>query len=236
MYKGVSTLGVITARGGSKGISGKNIKELLGKPLIAYTIEAAKNSKHLTRTIVSTEDPVIADIARNLCAEVPFIRPGNLAQDDSSSIDVLKHALEWFEENDSQTFDYVMILQPTSPLRQPKDIDKCIEKAVDTDADSVMSMVEIDDMAIKKLKKIKEDLIFPLLEDEDEGQQSARRTEGDPIYRRNTAIYLTKTKLIKEDKMFGNASRPYLMPKRRSVDINTPEDLEYAEYLMSKMK
>ncbi len=153
-YKGKKTLGVITARGGSKGIPRKNIKELLGKSLIAYTVDAAAGSQYLSRCIVSTDDSEIAEISKKYGAEVPFMRPEDLAQDKSTSIPVIQHALTWLKDNEGEEYDYVMILQPTSPLRSAEDIDACIQKIVDTGADSVMSMYELTDFAPKKIKKI----------------------------------------------------------------------------------
>lgn len=234
MYKNKRILGLITARGGSKGIPGKNIKELCGKPLIEYTIEAAKKSNVLTRTIVSTDSGQIADISRNLGADVPFLRPAELARDLSSSIDVAKHAINWLKENDNQEFDYVMILQPTSPLRLAQDIDECIKKIVDTDADSIMSMVELTDFSLKKLKKIEDDLILPYLYEE--GAQSARRQDKIKVYKRNCAVYLTKTEFILKNDLFGKISRPYVMPIERSIDINEPADFALAEFWMKKNK
>lgn len=232
MYKNKKILGLITARGGSKSIPKKNIKELAGKPLIYYTIKAAQASQYLTRTIISSDDEEIIGIARELGAEAPFVRPAELAQDQSTSVSVAQHALKWLEDNQQELYDYLMILQPTSPLRTTQDIDETIKKAVDTGADSVMSMVELDDFDLAKLKIIKDDLIEPLIKDE--GSQSGRRQDGQKVYKRNCAIYLTKTELIKRGDLFGQISRPYIMPAERSVDINTAVDFELAEYLMTK--
>ncbi|MFH1822320.1 MAG: acylneuraminate cytidylyltransferase family protein [Patescibacteria group bacterium] len=234
MYKNKTILGVITARGGSKSIPKKNIINLAAKPLIAYTIEATKKSQHLTRTIVSTEDKEIAEVARNFGAEIPFMRPVELAQDLSTSIEVAQYCLSWLKENEGKDYDYLMILQPTSPLRTAEDIDNCVIKAIDTGADSVMSMKEIEDFSVKKLKRIENDLIMPWLEEE--GKESSRRQDLVKVYKRNCAIYLTKTELIKEGDLFGSISRPYLMPDERSVDINSLVDLDIAEFWLKKEK
>jgi N-acylneuraminate cytidylyltransferase/CMP-N,N'-diacetyllegionaminic acid synthase len=234
MYKNKKILGIITARGGSKGIPGKNIKELGGKPLIAYTIEAANKSNYLTRTIVSTDYKEIAEVSKKYGADVPFLRPAELAQDKSTSMEVVQHALNWLKENEGEEYDYLMILQPTSPFRTAEDIDECIKKIVDTGADSVMSMVELVDFSLKKLKRIENDLILPLVEDE--GKQSSRRQDLDKLYKRNCAIYLTKTDLIMKGDLFGQVSRPYLMPEERSVDINKPVDFELAEFLIERLE
>jgi len=233
MYQGKTTLGVITARGGSKGIPRKNIKPLCGRPLIAYTIDAAKQSQYLTRCIVSTDDGEIARVAKAHGAEVPFLRPVKLAYDSSKSIEVVQHALRWLKDKKGSRFHYVMILQPTSPLRTTEDIDTCIQKIVDVDADSVMSMVELTDFSPKKLKKIESDLIMPLLEEE--SKASAPRDRSAKIYKRNCAIYLTKVDYIMNGDLFGKVSRPYLMPPERSVDINTLIDFELAEFFIQKL-
>lgn len=223
-------LGLITARGGSKGIPRKNLAELGGRPLIAHTIAAAKGSRLLTRCIVSTDDEDIAEAAQEYGADVPFLRPKNLAKDASSSIDVAKHALQWLKKGDDETYDYVMILQPTSPLRTSDDIDACIRLAAKTKADSVMSMVALPDLSIEKLKTIKNGWIQPLLKPE--GKQSAHRTTLPPVYKRNTAIYLTKTALIMKGDLFGKKSHAYIMPRERSVDINEPTDLALAAFFL----
>lgn len=233
MAKQISVLGIITARGGSKGIPRKNIADVCGKPLLAYTIEAAKGSKFLTRCILSTEDREIAEVGKRYGIEVPFMRPLDLAQDVSTSVDVVKHAANWIRDTEAKEYDYIMILQPTSPLRTAEDIDACIELAQRTGADSVMSMYELVDMAIKKLKAIDSDgKILPLVLDE--GKFSSRRQDLEKIYKRNAAIYLTKTALIMEGDLFGKDARAYVMPESRSIDIHKPFDLELAEFLIKK--
>ena len=234
MYQNKKILAVITARGGSKGIPRKNIKELANRPLIAYTIEAAKNSQYLTRFIVSTDDQEIAEISKNYKADVPFIRPDELAQDNTPSLEVVNHALGWLEENNNERYDYVMTLQPTSPLRNSKDIDECIKKAIEINADSMMSMKELEDFSPKKLKKINNNLISPYFEDE--GSFSARRQDLDKMYKRNCAIYLTKVKFIKQNDLFGKKSVAYIMPEERSIDINSLVDFELAEFWLRKYK
>lgn len=233
MYKNKRILAVITARGGSKGIPGKNIKLLGGKPLIAYTIEAAKASQFLTRCILSSDDAEIIEVSKKFGADVPFVRPTELAQDNSTSIEVVQHAINWLKENDGQEYDYLMILQPTSPFRSSEDIDECIKKIVDTDTDSVMSMKELIDFSVKKVKRIENDLILPWLEDE--GVWTLARQNLEKVYKRNCAIYLTKTELIMKGDLFGKTSRPYIMPEERSVDINKPIDFELAEFYLKQM-
>lgn len=232
-YKGKRTLGVITARGGSKGIPGKNIRELCGKSLISYSIEAAQKSVFLTRCIVSTDAENIARIARDCGGDVPFMRPAELALDSTPSMAVIQHALSELKDKHDVPYDYLMILQPTSPLRTSADIDACIQLVVDSGADSVMSMVEMTDFSAKKVKRIKEGTIVPYFSEE--GKESSRRQDAEPAYVRNCAIYLTRTDLIERGDLFGSVSRAYLMPRERSVDINTAVDFETAEFWMKKL-
>src|SRR3989338_4440741 len=231
-YKGKKILGVITARGGSKGIPRKNIKELVGKPLIVYTIEATRGSKYLTRCLVSTDDKEIADVSRKHGADVPFMRPAELAQDKSTSMEVVQYVIKKLKDDFGEEYDYLMILQPTSPLRTSADIDECIKLAIQTGADSVMSMKELEDFSPKKVKRVEEGVIMPYFEEE--GKESSRRQDLAKMYKRNCAIYLTKTECIKRGDLFGKISYAYLMPEERSVDINKPVDFDMAEFWMKK--
>ncbi len=234
MYNGKRILGVITARGGSKGIPRKNIKELHGKPLIAWTIKAAHGSTLLDDCVVSTEDEEIARVSEAHGGRVPFRRPPELATDTAKSIPVIHHALAWLHEHEEKEFDYVMFLQPTSPFRTSEDIDASIRLVVDTGADSVMSMVELVDFSVAKLKVIDADgRIQPLAEAE--GTQSKRRDELPKVYKRNCAIYLTAVQHIANNDLFGQDSRAYIMPPERSVDINTPIEFELAAVLAPRL-
>lgn len=145
MYKGKKILGLIPARGGSKGLPGKNIKPLCGKPLIAWTIEQGLASKYLDKVIVSTDDEKIADVSRSYGAEVPFMRPGELATDEAKTIDVVIHALEFLKQQDGLEYDYLALLEPTSPLRKNGDIDESITKLIDNtkNADCLVSLGQI---------------------------------------------------------------------------------------------
>lgn len=233
MNTSLHVLGIITARGGSKGIPNKNIALLRGKPLLAYTIDAAKGSKLLMRTIVSTDSNEVAEVARSLGAEVPFMRPAELSTDSALALDVLSYVIRYIEEHDEQSFDYVMMLQPTSPLRTSEDIDACIRIAQETDADSVFSMKELPDFAPQKIKTIENGEITSFLQEEK--GQSAPRHKGKKAYKRNCAVYLTRTELILKGDQFGKKSMAYVMPRERSIDINDPVDLELAEFWMKKM-
>ena len=236
MYKNKKILGLITARGGSKSIPKKNIVPLLGKPLITYAIETAKGSKLLTRYIVSTDNEEIARVCRAHGAEVPFMRPAELATDTATSMQVAQHALAWVENKVPDTlFDYVMILQPTSPLRTVEDIDEAIRIAVDHDADSVMSMYELTDFSPEKIKKVNQESLVIEPYFKAEGKESAQRQMLPRAYKRNCAIYLTRAELIKQGDLFGTRSFAYIMPEDRSLDINKPFDLELAEFLIRRV-
>lgn len=234
MYKEKRILGIITARGGSKGIPGKNTKILLGKPLIAYTIDAAEKSRYLDRCIVSTDNEEIAEIAKSLGAKVPFMRPDALSSDTALALDVLKHAISELKAQ-GQEYDYIMMLQPTSPMRSTEDIDACIELAVKKNADSVFSMKKLTDFAPQKLKILDNDGRILPYKEEEKGQ-SAPRHIGPDIYKRNCAVYLTKTALIEQGDQFGEASYAYIMPEERSIDINDPIDFAFAEFWLHHMR
>ena len=144
MYKGKNILGLIPARGGSKGLPRKNIKPLLGKPLIAWTIEQALASRYLDRVVVSTDNKEIAEISKKYGAEVPFMRPKELAEDNAKGIDVVLHAIDWLKENNKRKqYDLMMLLQPTSPLRATEDIDKAIETLFLKEAKAIVSVCEV---------------------------------------------------------------------------------------------
>lgn len=229
----MKVLGVITARGGSKGVPRKNIRLLGDKPLIAWSIEAAKGSNLLTDFIISTDDEEIERVAKEWGAPVPFRRPADLATDEAKSIPVIQHALQWMKEHEGKEYDAVMILQPTSPFRTAKDIDACMQKMEDTGCDSVMGVLKLTDVSIPKLKRLEDDCIFPFT-DITEGKESASRHAAPDVYQRNGAVYLTKTSLIFENDLFGADSRAHIMSEDRSIDINTLLDFAFAEFLAER--
>ena len=145
MINGKHVLAIIPARGGSKGLPGKNIRELCGKPLIAWTIEKAKKSTHLDMILVTTDSPEIANTAKKYGADAPFIRPADLASDHASTYDVIQHALTYYRETEGQEFDYTVLLEPTSPLREDDDIDRMLE-ALDNRADEYDAIVSVGEV------------------------------------------------------------------------------------------
>ena len=230
MYKGKNILGLIPARGGSKGLPRKNIIPLLGKPLIAWTIEQALASKYLDRVVVSTDDKEIAGISKKYGAEVPFIRPKHLATDTATSLSVLQHAANYLSEKEGYLADIIVCLQPTSPLCSAEDIDKAITLCISTGADSVVSLCQVEHHPYW-MKKVVEGKVYPLMEVDDE--KYPRRQDLPPVYQLNGAIYVTRRKvLMEEEKVLGEHTLAYIMPQERSVDIDTPIDLKLAELAM----
>ncbi|MBC8549709.1 MAG: acylneuraminate cytidylyltransferase family protein [Candidatus Brocadiales bacterium] len=229
----LNVLGVILARGGSKGVPGKNIKPLAGIPLIAYTIKTALKSKYLTRTIISTDDEEIADLSRSYGGEVPFLRPAELATDNANAIPVIQHALTTLEKTgDSIEYDVVMMLQPTSPFRTEQDIDGAIKLLDRTKADSVISVVDVDSHHPARMKYLEGDeLIDPLFAETYENQP---RQELVPMYIRNGAIYATRKIILLNGSFKGLDCRAWIMPRERSLNIDTEMDFKYAEWLISE--
>ena len=228
-------VGVITARGGSKSIPKKNIAPLAVKPLIAWTIETALRSPSLSRVIVSTDDEEIARVAQEWGAEVPFLRPAELARDDSPHIPVVVHAIEWLESQENMRPDYVLLLQPTSPLRSTEDIDNAISLALEKSADSVVSVCQ----AFSHPYLTKRITADGRLEDfgyRPEGYLA--RQALPPAYIVNGAIYLVRRDvLIEQQTFYTEQTYAYVMPPERSLDIDTPWDLYLADLILKdKMK
>lgn len=220
-------LGVIPARGGSKGVPGKNIRLLHGKPLICYSILAAASSS-LTRTIVTTDSQEIASAASACGGEVPYMRPAALASDDTPTLPVILHALDTLQEN----FDAVMVLQPTSPLRTAEDIDAAISLlAGDPEADSVISVVKVSDHHPARMKMLREGILFdPPFMETVEGQ---RRQDLPDYYLRNGAVYLTRTAVLRAQQSFkGTKCLGYQMPEERSVNIDSEIDFILADAIL----
>ncbi len=216
-------LGLIPARGGSKSIVNKNMVDLGGCPLIKWTIDAASKST-LSRVVVSTDDKEIADACRNFGVEVPFIRPDSLASDEAQSIDVVLHALDALDEQ----FDAVMLLQPTSPFRTHEDINMAL--TMNHDGSSVISVVPVDGTHPARMKFIENGFLVdpPFVEEvENMPRQNLR-----PMYIRNGAIYLTTVGDLKNRTFKGNKSRALIMPRSRSLNIDSEFDLLVARALI----
>ena len=229
----MKVLGVIPARGGSKGVPKKNVKLLGGKPLIAYSIEAARAAKRLTRVIVSTDDEEIAEVSRRWGADAPFLRPAELATDAAKAVPVIQHALEEMEGRDDQVYDAVMMLQPTTPFRTGADIDRAIEILEKTGADSVISVVDVEGHHPARMKYLEDGrLIDP---DFCEAYENQPRQELRPMYLRNGMIYLTRREVMRSGSFKGSDCRALIVETHRSVNIDTPLDFELAEFLHKKI-
>jgi len=223
------TLGLITARGGSKGIPGKNLRLLDGKPLIAWTIQAALRSDRIHRVLVSTDDPAILQAALDFGAEAPFLRPSEFARDNSPHIDCVLHALSWLQTEENYIPEGVCLLQPTSPFRTEYDIDAAISIFIDHDVEAVISVTESSEHPFFAQTITSEGLLAPFLQ-----RPSAydRRQDLPASYHVNGAIYMNRTESLSKRKTFYPPNiRPYIMPPQRALDINTPWDLHMAELI-----
>ncbi|MBO8161753.1 MAG: acylneuraminate cytidylyltransferase family protein [Thermosipho sp. (in: Bacteria)] len=229
----MEVLAFIPARGGSKGVPKKNIRLLAGKPLIAYSIEQAKESKYISRIIVSTESEEIAEIAREWNAEV-IKRPEELARDETPTIDTIIHALDYLKKEENYTPDIVVLLQPTSPLRTSEDIDSAIELFLNIqDCLSLVSVTEFDHPPFWAIK-IEDNLLKPLFGKE---YFRMRRQELPKAYRPNGAIFISTPKVLRKYKTFYTPKTiAYIMPPERSVDIDTEFDFLLAEFLINKLR
>ena len=227
----VKALGVIPARGGSKGIPKKNIFPVGGHPLIQYTIEAARASRLLSRVLISSDDKEIIRVAKELGAEVPFRRPAELAKDEATAISVACHALGFVESEEGRLYDFVVLLEPTSPMRTAEDIDRALALLYESGADSVVGLCRLEAPHPAKLKVVEEGKVKPFLPAL--WRDGLQRQELSPVYFLNGAIYAVRRDLLARDKTFwGEKTLPYIMPPERSVNIDTWVDLKLAEALL----
>lgn len=222
----MAVLGLITARGGSKGIARKNIKSLAGKPLIEWTVDAANDACCIDRIVVSTEDEEIASLALKLGVDVPFMRPDEMAADDTPSITPILHAVEFLPE-----FDWIILLQPTSPLRSGADIDGIWRFCQEWNAPSAVSVCESDKNPYWMFKRGIDD--YRLKSFIDGGTDITRRQDLPPAYALNGALYLARTAWLCERRsLIGPETLGYVMPRERSLDLDTPFDWLVADLLM----
>lgn len=237
----VPVLGIITARGGSKAVPRKNILPLAGKPLIAHSIEQAQEATMLTRCIVSTDSEEIAAISTDYGADVPFLRPAYLAEDETPTLPVLQHALEYVEGEEGIEYGAIVILQPTSPLRLARDIDEAVTTLLDSDADTVITVCEIDKTSHPFLmQKMADDgsrILTPFLDGPDyEHYAHASRFELPPAVKLNAAVYALRRQTLLNGQILGEKVKGVMMEARRSIDIDTEDDFEIAEALMLRVR
>lgn len=225
MYNNKTILAIIPARGGSKGVPGKNIRPLGGKPLIAWTIEAAAQSAYIDRVIVTSDDEMIIRTARQYGAEVPFVRPSELAQDDTPGMLPLLHAID-----ELPGYDFIVELQPTSPFRTTEDIDGCIELCIGTEAFAVVSVTESDKSPYWMFHFNEQQHLQPIM-----GHTGAVRRQDLPkVLLLNGAVYVADTNWLLNTKTFlTEETKGFIMPKERSQDIDTLTDFGFCEYLLS---
>lgn len=227
-------LAFVPARSGSKRIPNKNIALLAGKPLIAYTIEAAKKSRLINRIVVSTDSEEIAGVAKKYGAEAPFLRPKEISQSDSTEIEFFNHALDWFKNNENYDPDLIVMLFPTSPFRKPESIDKAIEEIVKhPEADSLRSIKSCSEHPYKMWTIDKSGYLRPFVATEDFNAHTLAYHLLPKVYIQNASIYITRPTTIRNKKSpVGDVVIPFIMSEDESVDINNPIDLKLAEELI----
>ena len=227
MYTNKTFLAIIPARGGSKRLPRKNVLDLCGKPLIAYTIEAALKSKYIDKVIVSSDDDEILNISLNFGAET-IKRPVELASDTATTFDAIKHTIDNFEK-----YDYIVLLQPTSPLRNEKHIDEAIELLEEKQADAIVSVCEMDHSPLWSNTLPKDGNMNNFLRDE---VLNKRSQDLEKYYRVNGAVYICKTDKLLENKSFFLKDNifAYIMDRKSSIDIDEEIDFEIAKVLINK--
>jgi len=232
MYKNKTFLAIIPARGGSKGIPHKNIIEINGKPLIAYTIEATKQSKYIDKIIVSTDDEEIQRVSFKYGANVPYLRPNEISGDSAKSIDVVLHALNYYQTK-GERFDYVILLQPTSPLRTDLHINSAIEQIVKSEAQSLVSVCEVTENPVL-MRTINDNQLQPVVEF---NGINSRRQDLPTFYKFNGSIYVNTVKMLLGERQFINVNTiPFIMEQEKSIDIDNIIDLKLVEIIMQHSK
>lgn len=229
----MEVLAVIPARGGSKGLPGKNLRLLGGRPLLAYSCDAARDSRHVSRVVASTDDMAIADAARALGVQVPFLRPEGLAADDTPMIDVLQHVLAELRRAEGYSPDVLVLLQPTSPLRNASHVDNAIERLIESGADSAVTVVEVPHLfSPATVLKIEDGRLVPF---NASGVKPTRRQDKPQVFARNgPAVLAVRAAVVAGGSLYGHDSRPVVMSVEESIDIDGPLDLELAEWFLSR--
>ncbi|RAU23550.1 acylneuraminate cytidylyltransferase [Paramagnetospirillum kuznetsovii] len=224
MIGGKRVLAVITARGGSKGLPGKNIRPLAGKPLIAWTVAAAKAARHVDRVVITSDDPAIIAAATEAGAEAPFVRPAELARDDTPSMPVLFHALDSLDES----FDLVVLLQPTSPLRTGADIDACLDLMLAKDAPAAIGVIEPAKPPFWMFRMDDAGRLVPLMPN-----PATRRQDLPQVWAANGAVFAADVDWLRKSGNFvTDETVGYAMPVERSIDIDSLLDFRVAELLL----
>ena len=231
MINNKKVLGIIPARAGSKGLPGKNIKQFCGKPLLAYAIEAGSKCEFIDNLIVSTDSEEIAEIARTLGAQVPFIRPSNLALDITLSTDVVIHALDFFKDNMKLIFDYVIVIEPTSPLRDSTDLKQAMENLLKHEvAKSIVGICLTENQNPNYLFKLqKNDTIVKY---DKSNQTLSRRQDLDEVYFVEGSLYISDVDYFRQKNTFyHDKTIGFILPKWKSIEIDDIFDFIMAEAL-----
>lgn len=229
-------LGLIPARGSSKGVPRKNIRSLCGKPLLQYTAEAALAARYLSQVILSTEDDEIAEVGRACGLEVPFMRPPELALDETPMLPVVQHAVRWLEARNIH-FDAVCLLQPTNPLRRAEDIDRCIEVLKQEDLDSVMTVLLVPHEYNPHWVYFQDQQTGLLQLSTGEELPISRRQLLPPAFHREGSVYVTRREvLIEGNSLYGRRAGGILLDAARSVNIDNAHDWMKAETLLGQMR
>lgn len=235
--KNINILGIVGARSGSKSIPDKNIRPLLGKPLMAWIIESAKKSNYISRLILSTDSEKYAEIGRRFGAKTPFLRPAELADDNASDIDYLTHAVKWLEENDNWKPDIILRLPPTSPLCKTESIDACIQLLLnDPEATSSRTIASAPKHPYK-LWRIENDELKPFISREITGfdePSNMPRQLFPPAYAHTDVIAVRYDTLMKDKLLTGKKTKYHLIKKDEAIDIDNENDFLLAEIMLKK--
>lgn len=231
MYKNKTFLAIIPAREGSKGLPKKNIKELYGKPLIAWSIGVGLKSKYIDEVMVTTDGEDIANISKEFGANVPFLRPENLASDTATTFEAIKHTIDYYKNNLNKEFDYIVLLEPTSPLRDENDINKAVEMLLSSDADSIVGICKTEDQNPAFLVLKNEKNFISGYENKD--MKVLRRQDIKDVYFFEGSIYISKTEVFLEKETFYHTNTiAYEVPKYKSLEIDDIYDFIMVEAIM----
>ena len=233
----MNILGVVGARSGSKSIPHKNIRPLMGKPLMGWIIEAAKRSPLVSRVILSTDSPEYQEIGREFGAETPFLRPAELATDGATDMDYLTHTVKWLEENEKWKADIILRLPPTTPLCKTETIDACIKLLLDDPTSTSARAIAVAPKHPYKLWKIEGDELLPFIPKEMSGHAEpscmARQFYKPAAYAHIDVIAVRYDTLIKEGLLTGKRTRYHMLDKKDAIDIDTENDFLLAEIIIA---
>lgn len=229
MYKGKTFLAVIPARGGSKGVPKKNIVKINKKPLIQYTIEAAKASEFIDEIIVSTDDTEIAKVCNKLGVDIPFLRPNQLATDQAKTIDTILHVIGE-QKKRKKVYDYIVLLQPTQPLRKAWHIDDAIKKIIKNNQESLVSITEVNEHPILMRTFDKNDRLVNVLNQ----NSTVRRQELSKVYKVNGAIYINQVSVLNQNTSLNDNISGYIMDKKYDLDIDDFDDLKTFQNILAE--